>query len=200
MYFELEFGVSIKIKTHIIGLGNPGTSYTSSPHNLGFMLLDRILEKCTIIKSAETVKQKIWITENIVFSKPKTYMNLSGQVLKELHDLTKMNRGDFVNSIIVLHDDITLPMHQIKYKDGAINPGLAGHNGLRSLADALMKLGLSKEEAVRFKRIRLGCDSRARAGKELHQYVTQPMSKTDLLHWETAIDLWLGQFDLLNLA
>ena len=92
---------------HIIGLGNPGSKYYNTPHNIGMRVVEKILK-------SECAGAKVWI--------PDTYMNDSGKAV-----LKRVYRTD---SLCVLHDDLELTLNTVKFKFGG---SAAGHNGLRSI-------------------------------------------------------------------
>jgi len=119
----------------IIGLGNPGSHYTKTRHNLGFMVLDRLANELTAdwqdneqFKSitAETQNAK----EKILLAKPQTMMNLSGQTVKLLADYYKIEP----ENIWVVHDDIDLPLGVLRISQ---NSSSAGHKGIQSLIEKL---------------------------------------------------------------
>lgn len=118
----------------VAGLGNPGKNYHRTRHNVGFMVADRLAQRCcgTYTKSrynAEFVKtvlngQKIFIT------KPLSYMNRSGQPIASLTAYFKIQSAD----LIVAHDDLDLPFGRIRISK---DRGHGGHNGIRSIIEAL---------------------------------------------------------------
>ena len=128
----------------IIGLGNPGPSFSNTRHNIGFEIVDLIAEdqqaSWQTKENMELCKVNIE-GKNILLVKPMTYMNTSGQVLSYLR-----KQGIQQNNILVVHDEIELPFGSIKLKfDGSAK----GHNGLKSI----MALGGSD-----FLRLRFGVD------------------------------------------
>ncbi len=143
----------------IVGLGNPGKQYEKTVHNVGFMAVDLLMDKldlkakekgCQAVYSASFVKG-----EKLIVAKPQTYMNLSGESVKQLASANKIN----VEDIIVVYDDIDLPMGTIRIR----KEGSAGtHNGMRNI---VQELGTTN-----FKRIRVGVgDERGRMA--LRDYV-----------------------------
>lgn len=114
----------------IVGLGNPGPSYLKNRHNVGFMVLDAFQSFYNLppFKS----KTKAFITEGIIqgikclLLKPMGYMNLSGPIVFQAASFYKIPP----ENIIVVHDDLDLPLGTIRVKIGG---GSGGHNGLRSL-------------------------------------------------------------------
>lgn len=135
----------------IIGLGNPGEKYSKTRHNTGFLALNYFIENSGVGISAS----KSWAhseTKELSgdFGKalavyPETFMNLSGDAVRELVDFYKLSPSE----IIVLHDDVDLPLGTFRLTPSS---GAAGHNGVQSVIDSL---GTSE-----FRRIRIGIESR----------------------------------------
>jgi PTH1 family peptidyl-tRNA hydrolase len=116
----------------IIGLGNPGSRYQFSRHNMGFLVLDQLASNHRISvsqKGFDAFFGKGRIDGIPVFlAKPQTYMNLSGIAVKKIVDYFKTDPKD----MIVIHDDLDLPFPSIRIKAGG---GHAGHRGLTSIID-----------------------------------------------------------------
>jgi len=111
--------------TLVIGLGNPDLKYKNNRHNVGFMVIDNLVNDhntTTINKSS--FKGELFKSQNILFLKPNTYMNLSGDSVRSVCDYYKPEK------IIVIHDDLDLPFGTLRFKIGG---GNGGHNGLRSI-------------------------------------------------------------------
>jgi PTH1 family peptidyl-tRNA hydrolase len=127
----------------IVGLGNPGTQYENTRHNIGFKVIDKLVsdfEARDISKNA--FQGELFKSSNILFLKPTTFMNLSGNSVQAVKNFYKIDLED----ILVIHDDIDLPFSALRFKKGG---GHGGHNGLRSL-DAMV----GKE----YRRVRMGVD------------------------------------------
>ena len=131
----------------VVGLGNPGSEYESTRHNIGWLLLDAYAPI-----SGNNWKSKFKGhytdatigTEKIYFLKPDTYMNLSGESVQPLCQFFKIKPEE----ILVLQDELDLPFGQIMFKKGG---GLAGHNGLKSITQCLgtqdfyrMRMGIGR--------------------------------------------------------
>lgn len=157
----------------IVGLGNPGPQYEITRHNYGFLVVDQLIDhlgekNCADAHMGDDCEAKECF---VVRSKPKqivvkplTYMNLSGVVVGRLakkHNIAPQN-------IIVLHDELDLPLGRMKIKRGG---GTAGHNGLKSIVEHL-----GTEDFVR---IRLGIDRPD--NKNISGYVLEAFSDDDLL-------------------
>lgn len=132
----------------IVGLGNPGKEYINTRHNIGFMALDSYLDgqdwkenNYAYYINIKTEK------DNILFIKPKTYMNLSGNAVSYFVNYYKINTND----ILIIQDDLDLEFGKIKLK---YNSSSGGHNGIKSIIENLhtqeflrLKIGISKPES-----------------------------------------------------
>lgn len=133
----------------IVGLGNPGTKYAFHRHNVGFMIVDALSkeEGGKFNQEKESLLSKIRIKEKtILLSKPQTFMNLSGKSVESLKNFYKIE----LQNILVIHDDIDLPLGQIKFQK---KRGSGGHNGIKSIHECLksddycrLKVGVGKKE------------------------------------------------------
>ncbi len=113
--------------TLFVGLGNPGSQYEETRHNIGFRVIDRLVDDLgarNISKNA--FEGELYRVANTLFLKPTTFMNLSGRSVATVKRFFKIELDD----IIVVHDDIDLPFGAVRFKKGG---GHGGHNGLRSL-------------------------------------------------------------------
>ncbi len=114
----------------IVGLGNPTAQYVGTRHNIGFAVIDKLAEQYNI--SIDTKKHKALIgkgiigSEKVILVKPQTYMNLSGECLRELLDYYKVDN----ENIIVIYDDIMLDVGQLRVR-GKGSAG--GHNGIKNI-------------------------------------------------------------------
>ncbi len=131
----------------ILGLGNPGSEYAGTRHNVGFMLVDKLKEKWTFPDfelnkkfQAEISKGKIG-TEEIILVKPQTFMNLSGEAAQSILSFYKLTPND----LIAIHDDLDIALGRYKL---ASDSSSAGHNGVAHIID---KIGTQK-----FCRVRVG--------------------------------------------
>ena len=129
----------------VVGLGNPEDKYKNTFHNLGFMCADKVAEKFGFDFSKEKCRALIAEgrvgTEKVIIAKPLTYMNLSGESVRELISFYKIDLSD----VVVIYDDYDLNKGFIRIRES----GSAGtHNGMRSI------IGLISSE--KFARIRVG--------------------------------------------
>jgi peptidyl-tRNA hydrolase, PTH1 family len=130
----------------IVGLGNPGIEYQFTPHNLGFLAVDRIAEKYGIRVAnrnckALTGRGRVGDVE-VVLAKPETYMNLSGMSVREL---VAEYEVDPQRDMIVVYDDLDLPYGSIRVRERG---SAGGHNGVQSIIGSL--------GSQEFLRIRIG--------------------------------------------
>ena len=117
-----------------VGLGNPGENYSKNRHNIGFMAIDAIINRhggSSWKKKFQGLATEVILNrEKLIFLKPSTFMNLSGQSVSEASRFYKLKSSE----ICVFHDELDLPFMKIKTKIGG---GHAGHNGLRSIQQHL---------------------------------------------------------------
>lgn len=133
----------------IVGLGNPGAKYQATRHNVGFMALDRYFESAggkpvwKEDKKGLVCRVKIE-SHDVVFVKPQTFMNLSGESVRPIMDFYKID----LDHVLVVHDELDIGYGAIKIQR---NRGAGGHNGLKSLNEHLgsqdytrLKIGIGK--------------------------------------------------------
>lgn len=110
-------------KLLIVGLGNPSPQYANNRHNIGFMVLDALASHLGI-DFHQRSKSHIASLPHLILCKPMTFMNASGEAVRELQDYYKLQ--DF----LVVHDDLDLALGALRFKRGG---GSGGHNGLKSI-------------------------------------------------------------------
>jgi PTH1 family peptidyl-tRNA hydrolase len=119
--------------TLFVGLGNPGSQYENTRHNIGFRVIDKLVDDLDARDISKTSFQgKLYRSANSLFLKPTTFMNLSGKSLQSVKHFYKVE----LDEIIVIHDDIDLPFGTVRFKKGG---GHGGHNGLRSIDTHITK-------------------------------------------------------------
>jgi peptidyl-tRNA hydrolase, PTH1 family len=114
----------------IIGLGNPGTKYQYTRHNIGFLVVDALAEKHHASWEHKADREIAHITingEKITLVKPQTFMNSSGKVIPSL-----LKQGLTANNLLVVHDELEKPFGKVEFKTGGSH---RGHNGLRSIME-----------------------------------------------------------------
>jgi PTH1 family peptidyl-tRNA hydrolase len=118
----------------IVGLGNPGTRYQGSRHNIGFLVADRLAEINHIFISTKRFKAlygKGWIdSQEVVLAKPMNFMNRSGEAVNKV--LRFLCVG--VQDLVVIHDDLDLPFGRLRFKRRG---GDGGHQGVRSIIEMM---------------------------------------------------------------
>lgn len=129
----------------IVGLGNPGDKYRKTRHNLGFEVLDEYVKheygSASIWLSDPNLKSEILKEGDFIFAKPETFMNNSGLAVRILSTAFEIAPED----VIVIHDDLDLPLGKIKVRIGG---SAGGHHGIESIIGAL--------ETDQFIRLRAG--------------------------------------------
>jgi PTH1 family peptidyl-tRNA hydrolase len=118
----------------IVGLGNPGTQYRMSRHNIGFQVVDRLAKRYHIsirTKRFKSLNGTGWIDfQQVVLAKPMTFMNRSGEAVKKATDLFHLG----IEDLIVVHDDLDLPFGRLRFKQRG---GDGGHQGVRSIIERM---------------------------------------------------------------
>ena len=150
----------------LVGLGNPGREYETTRHNIGFLGLDYIADKMGLHINQKKFKalQTSGDLRNhkVLYLKPQTYMNLSGESVQAAATYYKIPP----HKIIILHDDIDLPFQMIRVKKGG---GHGGHNGIRSVTSHI---------GSDFIRIRMGVHRPSEKTK-VHDYVLGQFSQQE---------------------
>lgn len=151
----------------ILGLGNPGQRYRWSRHNVGFLVADAVCQAAGLELSHGDREvlwgQGNWCGAMVRVAKPHTYMNLSGWAA-----LALKRRGCEVGELVVVHDDMDLPLGRLKFKGRG---GDAGHKGVRSILEVLGE--------DRFLRLRIGI-GRPPKGMDPVEFVLEPFGKDEL--------------------
>jgi PTH1 family peptidyl-tRNA hydrolase len=161
----------------IVGLGNPGPEYELTPHNLGFLTIDRLADvlhvevrnrQCKALTARTQIGQ-----EPVVLAKPETYMNLSGMAVRELLEKLELKPE---TDLIVIQDELDFPFGTLRVQRARSS---AGHNGIESIIDSLG----TKD----FLRIRIGVapEHKPRDGKE---YLLSPLRKAQLKAIDPILD------------
>lgn len=177
----------------LVGLGNPGQEYQLTRHNIGFLLVDFLAD--TASGAIETRKmdglycQRPYCGGQVLFLKPQTYMNRSGQSVRAFIDYFKIP----LHHLLVLHDDIDLAAGRLKVVSKG---GAGGHNGIRSIAQhigssdfARLKIGVGRPEV-----------NEHGQGQPVDKYVLSRMDKEELTLFEQrrslvrqAVELFIQQ-------
>ena len=138
----------------LVGFGNPGIEYQFTPHNIGFLAIDRIADQCGVMVEnrhckALTARARIG-KEEVLLAKPETYMNLTGLSVLELVNEYEI---DPQKDLLVIYDELDLPLGTIRIRERGSS---AGHKGMESVIGALgteevprMRLGIAPDHPVR---------------------------------------------------
>lgn len=170
----------------VVGLGNPGPQYAKTRHNVGFMVADVLAARIGVPfkvhkKSGAEVATGRLGGRSVVLAKPRCYMNESGRQIGPLAKFYSIAPGD----VIVIHDELDIDFGKVRLKLGG---GEGGHNGLRSVANALG----SKD----FQRVRIGI-GRPPGRKDPAAFVLEPFSSTERTEVPTLCELAADATELL---
>jgi PTH1 family peptidyl-tRNA hydrolase len=153
----------------IVGLGNPGEQYELTPHNLGFLAVDRIAEQCGVeVRNRQcralTARAQIG-SETVLLAKPETFMNLSGIAVRELVEKNDVRPE---SDLIVIQDELDFPLGALRIHRRRSS---AGHNGIESVIEAL--------GTQDFLRIRMGVAPERKISDGM-SYLLSPLRKAEL--------------------
>ena len=169
----------------IAGLGNPSKTYEGTRHNVGFTMIDVIGNKFDI--DVTTKKHKALVGRGVIdgmrviLAKPQTYMNLSGESIREIVDFYKIEP----ENIIIIYDDISLDVGQLRIRKKG---SAGGHNGVKNI---IAHLGTQE-----FPRIKVGIGNKPE-GWDLADYVLSRYSKAEQEALEEAADGVVGALKLM---
>lgn len=151
----------------IVGLGNPGEKYEYTRHNAGFLMIDYYAKEkgfeINKLKNKALISEQFINGEKVIFAKPQTFMNLSGDSVLLLADYYGIDNED----IFIIYDDISLPVGKIRIRKKG---SAGGHNGIK---DLILKL-----DGDNFCRLKIGVS--ANGDKNLIDYVLGAFPKSDL--------------------
>lgn len=167
----------------VIGLGNPGLEYQWTPHNAGFLAIDRIADQCRVFVDNRRCRSLTATTsiagQTVVLAKPETFMNLSGTAVQSL---AKEFEADPVKDMIVIYDELALSFGAVRVRERGSS---GGHNGAKSITGVLrrddwprIRIGVGPDASG-------GRDEARRRGKD---YLLTPMKKQDLVVLDETLD------------
>ncbi|RXJ67745.1 aminoacyl-tRNA hydrolase [Halarcobacter ebronensis] len=166
----------------IVGLGNIGEKYQLTRHNVGFLVVDKMIKNLSSSNiNKSNFKADVFKVGYNLFAKPKTYMNLSGEAVIAIKEYYKID----IENIIVIHDDLDLPFGTVKFKIGG---GHGGHNGLRSIDSHIGK---------EYIRVRIGIGKPLNK-EDVSNYVLSNFSKEELNKLEGIITHTISAIDALK--
>lgn len=160
----------------IIGLGNPGEKYKNTRHNIGFSILDKIVQELNLSWQENKKFNALIcrdINSDIIFVKPLTFMNNSGQAVQKIMSyyklLPKKISVDLTDILTVIHDDLDIDLGKTKI---SLNSRSAGHNGVQSIINFL--------NTQNFKRIRIGIRTDFNKNIPIEKFVLQNFNPEEL--------------------
>ena len=160
----------------IVGLGNPGREYAETKHNVGFCVIDKLAEKYEIkvekYKNKALIGDGMMLDKRVLLVKPQTFMNLSGESVREIVNFYKIPQERFV----VIFDDTSLPCGSVRIREKGSH---GGHNGIRNIID---QMGTDV-----FNRIKVGIGEKPK-GWDLADYVLAKFSPDDLPAMEEGME------------
>ncbi len=160
----------------IVGLGNPGIEYQFTPHNIGFLVVDRLAERHQVRIAnrhcrAQTGRGRI-AEHEVLLAKPETYMNLSGLAVQELVAEYQLQPAQ---DVIVVYDELDLPLDALRIRARGSS---AGHKGMQSILGAL-----GTEEIMR---VRLGIAPAHDV--DAARYVLAPIKRAEYARYDELLD------------
>jgi PTH1 family peptidyl-tRNA hydrolase len=168
----------------VVGLGNPGIEYQFTPHNAGFLAIDRLADVCGVTVAnrrgkALTAKARL-AGQDVLLAKPETFMNLSGLSVAAL--LKDLELGAPAEDLIVMYDELAIPLGQLRIRERG---SAAGHNGIKSILSSLgteefirIRIGVGKPPTVAGREIKAGGSN----------YLLAPMRRMALQELDEVLD------------
>lgn len=160
----------------LVGLGNPGTQYENTRHNVGFLVADELAERQNApiqrLKFKALTNLLTISGEKVLVMKPVTYMNLSGEAVRQAVDFYKIPP----ERVLVLFDDISLPVGRLRIRK---NGSAGGHNGLKSIISCL--------GSDQFPRVKIGVGAKPHPDYDLADWVLSTVSKTEWPDYQEAM-------------
>jgi PTH1 family peptidyl-tRNA hydrolase len=168
----------------IVGLGNPGSRYRWTRHNVGFLVVEEICEEAGLSLSHRGKEllwaRGEWCQKEVLLAQPQTFMNRSGRAV-----LALLDQGCELSHMVVVHDDMDLPLGRLKFKGRG---GDAGHKGVRSILEALGH--------DNFLRLRVGI-GRPPSGVDPVDYVLEPLEGEERERMEEVVSKAVRALELL---
>lgn len=166
----------------VVGLGNPGREYENTRHNIGFQTIDKFANKLDVSITKSKFNGLYGETlingDKVIFLKPQSYINLSGEVIRRFVDFYKISISD----ILIIHDDLDLSIGTYKIKQKGSS---GGHNGLKNI-----ELHLGTQE---YKRIKIGISNNKNI--DTKDYVLGKLSKEETENLTKVQDIVLSILD-----
>lgn len=161
----------------VVGLGNPDKKYTLTRHNSGFLCVDELAEKhgfkINKLKFKALIADTVINSHRVIVTKPQTYMNLSGEAVREAVNFYKIPP----ENVIVIFDDISLDVGKLRIKRKGSD---GGHNGIKSIVSCI--------SSNNFPRIKLGVGKKPHPDYDLAAWVLSEFKKDEAKPLKEAID------------
>ena len=155
----------------VAGLGNPGTQYVFTRHNMGWLCVDHFVANHALGESQEKFQSQFWKSGDVIFLKPLTFMNLSGRAIIEAVNFYKIE----LENILVVYDDMALPFGKLRMR---MKGSAGGHNGMVSI--------ISELGSTEFPRLRIGI---GKAQSSMINHVLGHLSDDERLELPKILDL-----------
>ncbi len=153
----------------IVGLGNPGPKYETTRHNMGFIAIDQISSDFNIpinrLGFKSVYGQGTISGEKVVLVKPQTFMNLSGEAVREILNFYKVEE----KNLIVIFDDISIPLGKLRIRPSGSD---GGHNGIKNIIYLL--------NSNAFPRVRIGIGMPENSAKDIADHVIEKLTKQEI--------------------
>lgn len=156
-FFRRRRETQLQAEWLVVGLGNPGAEYAATRHNVGWMALDQLAETLEPVRG---IKARVAVINSVAYAKPTTFMNTSGEGVGPLAAML----GVPPEHVVVMHDELDLPVGKVRVKRGGNENG---HNGLKSITEHI-----GTRDYVR---VRIGI-GRPPAGVAVPDWVLGPVS------------------------
>lgn len=124
-FFRRRRETQLQAEWLVVGLGNPGAEYAATRHNVGWMALDQLAETLEPVRG---IKARVAVIDGVAYAKPTTFMNTSGEGVGPLAAML----GVPPERVVVIHDELDLPVGKVRIKLGGNENG---HNGLKSITE-----------------------------------------------------------------
>ena len=164
----------------MVGLGNPGIEYQFTPHNAGFLAIDRLAQQHSVAvtnrRSRALTAKVMFGQQEVLLAKPETWMNLSGMSVAALVSELVIDPS---RELLVLYDELALPFGGLRIRERGSS---GGHNGAKSISGAL---GTDEWPRVR---IGVGPATGEEHGRRGKDYLLAPMPKRDLITLDSVLD------------
>ena len=177
----------------IVGLGNPGIEYQFTPHNAGFLAIDRFAAQCGVTvanrRGRALTARTVLAGQDVLLAKPETFMNLSGLAVAAL--MKELELGQPGSDVIVLYDELAIPLGQLRIRERG---SAGGHNGVKSISGTL-----GSEEWIR---VRIGVGKPpTQSGREVKaggtDYLLSPLRRMQLQELDEGLDLAVRAVEMI---